>query len=166
MVIHILWDRLCYADLVWHRYFYCYLVRFLHLHGTDYTISLLSRKWPNRIYAPEPHLTSLKKWHIVADELYICSTRLQCDNHIKRNRKNSIYSSDNITCFVAHGCDEIAYPFPNSNDGTVEIWEWMINFIPHDVLDPTPLFFRITPVTYEATPQNHHKILHGWCVRT
>ena len=26
---------------------------------------------------------------------------------------------------------EINYPFPNFNDGTVEVWEWISNFIPH-----------------------------------
>ena len=27
--------------------------------------------------------------------------------------------------------DEIAYPFPNFNGATVEVWEWISNFIPH-----------------------------------
>ena len=27
--------------------------------------------------------------------------------------------------------DEIIYPFPNFNSGTVEVWEWISNFIPH-----------------------------------
>ena len=27
--------------------------------------------------------------------------------------------------------DEITYPFPNANGGTVEVWEWMSNFMPH-----------------------------------
>ena len=31
--------------------------------------------------------------------------------------------------------DEITYPFPNFNGATVEIWEWMINFIPHYIMD-------------------------------
>ena len=26
---------------------------------------------------------------------------------------------------------EITYPFPNFNGGTVEVWEWISNFIPH-----------------------------------
>ena len=26
--------------------------------------------------------------------------------------------------------DEITYPFPNFNSGTVEVWEWMNNFNP------------------------------------
>ena len=26
---------------------------------------------------------------------------------------------------------EITYPFPNTNGATVEVWEWIINFIPH-----------------------------------
>ena len=27
--------------------------------------------------------------------------------------------------------NEITYPFPNSNSVTVEVWEWISNFIPH-----------------------------------
>ena len=27
--------------------------------------------------------------------------------------------------------DEIAYPFPNFNGCTIEVWEWINNFIPH-----------------------------------
>ena len=27
--------------------------------------------------------------------------------------------------------DEIIYPFPNFNGCTVEVWEWISNFIPH-----------------------------------
>ena len=27
--------------------------------------------------------------------------------------------------------DEITYPFPNFNGATVEVWEWISNFIPH-----------------------------------
>ena len=26
--------------------------------------------------------------------------------------------------------DEITYPFPNFNGGTVEVWEWISNFMP------------------------------------
>ena len=27
--------------------------------------------------------------------------------------------------------DEIIFPFPNFNGATVEVWEWINNFIPH-----------------------------------
>ena len=27
--------------------------------------------------------------------------------------------------------DEITYPFPNFNDCTVEVWEWISNFVSH-----------------------------------
>ena len=27
--------------------------------------------------------------------------------------------------------DEITYPFPNFNSCTIEVWEWISNFIPH-----------------------------------
>ena len=29
---------------------------------------------------------------------------------------------------------EITYPFPNFNGSTVEVWEWMSNFIPRHVI--------------------------------
>ena len=28
-------------------------------------------------------------------------------------------------------CNEITYPFPNSHGRTVEVWEWIANFIQH-----------------------------------
>ena len=31
--------------------------------------------------------------------------------------------------------DEITYPFPNINGCTVEIWEWLIYFVPHFIMD-------------------------------
>ena len=31
--------------------------------------------------------------------------------------------------------DEITYVFPNFNDYTVEVWEWISNFIPHFMMD-------------------------------
>ena len=31
--------------------------------------------------------------------------------------------------------DEINYPFPILNDCTVEVWEWMNNFISHFIMD-------------------------------
>ena len=31
--------------------------------------------------------------------------------------------------------DGIIYPFPNFNGGTVEVWEWISNFIPHFIMD-------------------------------
>ena len=31
--------------------------------------------------------------------------------------------------------DEIDYPFPNFNGYTVEIWDWLSNFIPHFIID-------------------------------
>ena len=30
--------------------------------------------------------------------------------------------------------DEITYPFPNFNGCTVEVWEWIINFMPHIIM--------------------------------
>ena len=30
--------------------------------------------------------------------------------------------------------DKITYPFPKFNDGTVEVWEWISNFIPHFIM--------------------------------
>ena len=31
--------------------------------------------------------------------------------------------------------DGITYPFPNFNGATVEVWEWINNFIPHFIMD-------------------------------
>ena len=31
--------------------------------------------------------------------------------------------------------DEITYPFPNFNDRTVEVWEWISNVIPKFIAD-------------------------------
>ena len=31
--------------------------------------------------------------------------------------------------------DEITYPFPNFNGGTVEVCDWMIYFISHLIMD-------------------------------
>ena len=31
--------------------------------------------------------------------------------------------------------DEITYPFPNFNGFSVEVWEWIKNFIPHFIID-------------------------------
>ena len=36
-------------------------------------------------------------------------------------------------------CDEITYPFPNFNGATIEIWEWLSNFIP---------YFTVHMITY------------------
>ena len=30
--------------------------------------------------------------------------------------------------------DEITYPFPNFNDSTVEVWEWISDFIPRFIM--------------------------------
>ena len=35
----------------------------------------------------------------------------------------------NYICYELWG--EIAYPFPNFNVATVEVWEWISNFIPN-----------------------------------
>ena len=39
----------------------------------------------------------------------------------------SIYADMTITSKYEK---EITYPFPNSNDGVVDVWEWIINFLP------------------------------------
>ena len=31
--------------------------------------------------------------------------------------------------------DEITYPFPNFNGGTVVVWEWLSNLIPYFIMD-------------------------------
>ena len=39
----------------------------------------------------------------------------------------------NCTQYIMWG--EITYPFPNFNGATVEVWEWISNFIPHFIID-------------------------------
>ena len=48
--------------------------------------------------------------------LTLIPTRISNDTHIKVG-------------------DEITYPFPNVNGGTVEVWEWISNFILHFMMD-------------------------------
>ena len=31
--------------------------------------------------------------------------------------------------------DEITYSLPNFNGATVEVWEWISNFVPHIIMD-------------------------------
>ena len=40
-------------------------------------------------------------------------------------------------------CDELTYPFLNFNGCTVEVWEWIINLIPH---------FIMNVITYSCPP--------------
>ena len=39
--------------------------------------------------------------------------------------------------------DEITYPFPNFNGFTVEVWEWVSNFIQHFIMDVITYPYRI-----------------------
>ena len=53
--------------------------------------------------------------------------------------------------------NEITYPFPNFNGGTVEVWEWISNYIPRVIMDV------ITKAKYKYIPEikvrfNKHKI--------
>ena len=40
---------------------------------------------------------------------------------------------------------DITYPFPKFNSVTVEVWEWISNFIPHFIMDV---------ITYECCDQS------------
>ena len=48
------------------------------------------------------------------------------------NFKIPTWTSNQIPCRV---WDEITCPFPNFNGETVEVWEWINNFIPHITMD-------------------------------
>ena len=39
--------------------------------------------------------------------------------------------------------DEITYAFPNFNSATVEVWEWISNFIPHFIMDVISYLFML-----------------------
>ena len=43
---------------------------------------------------------------------------------------------------------EITYPFPNFNGATVEVWEWIYNFIPQFIMDVItyPCWIKVNPV--------------------
>ena len=40
--------------------------------------------------------------------------------------------------------NEIAYPFPNFNDCTIKVWEWIINFI-RSLLDIIHAGIKVNP---------------------
>ena len=47
---------------------------------------------------------------------------------------------------------EITYPFPNFNGCTVEVWEWISNFIPHYIMDViTYLCLKLIPVSKKGS---------------
>ena len=46
----------------------------------------------------------------------------------RRNREHCNYMPSKVW-------DEISYPFPNFNGTTMEVWEWIINFISHFTMD-------------------------------
>ena len=51
--------------------------------------------------------------------------------------------------------DEITYPFLNFNGGTVEVYEWISNFIPHIIMDV---------ITYMLGLKLNHVSKRGhWC---
>ena len=39
-------------------------------------------------------------------------------------------------------CDEITYLSPNFNGSTVEVWEWISDFIPHIIMDAIAYSYR------------------------
>ena len=47
----------------------------------------------------------------------------------------SINFNPNMAHMPSKVWDEITYPFPNFNVATVEVWEWINNFIPHFIMD-------------------------------
>ena len=53
---------------------------------------------------------------------------------------------------------EITYPFPNFNGCTLEVWEWISNFIPHIIMDV---------IIYPCSSQNVSSLLKSMptCIR-
>ena len=52
------------------------------------------------------------------------------------NRRNLLVTQDAIHFCLSYYIyynkwDEVTYPFPTYNDATVEVWEWIHNFVPH-----------------------------------
>ena len=60
--------------------------------------------------------------------------------------------------------DEITYPFPNFNGGTVEVWEWICNFIPHFIVYVItyPLWDYIKMERSSVRQQPHRDSLEDW----
>ena len=48
---------------------------------------------------------------------------------------------------------EITFPFPNFNGATVEVWEWISNFIPHLIMD---LIIHPFGIKVEMGPGGYH----------
>ena len=70
--------------------------------------------------------------------------------------------------------DEITYPFPNFNGATVEVWEWISNYIPHFMMMSLLIHAAIkvskgSHRNYDMAHTQHKKLfmLHGiYCMTT
>ena len=56
--------------------------------------------------------------------------------------------------------DEITYPFPNFNGCTVEVWEWIRNFISHLIMDVITYPWDVFNTCKETTKGNFLNMLH------
>ena len=56
----------------------------------------------------------------------VVASKIYSKHHARRWSVNKINNYKHHTLW-----DEITYPFPNFNSCTVEVWEWISNFIPH-----------------------------------
>ena len=54
--------------------------------------------------------------------------------------------------------DELTYPFPHFNDFTVEVWECMINFTPHFIMDVIiyPCCIKVKPYLQQGLLEFFH----------
>ena len=55
---------------------------------------------------------------------------------IRKGSHQVLYPNNVIETLIKYHdvWDEISYPFPNFNGSTVEVWEWISNFIPHFIV--------------------------------
>ena len=63
----------------------------------------------------------------------------------------SFNPSLNICCIHYEVWDEITYPFPNFNGCSVEVWEWISNFIPHLIVITYPCWDKCSRCKVKTT---------------
>ena len=78
------------------------------------------------------YVGQLNEVRYVGKAFFLNKQQALCDHSYWLN--TFIPNMDNIHMF-SKMWDEITYPFPNLNGRTVEVQEWISNFIPHFVMD-------------------------------
>ena len=101
---------------------YMWLAYFVVVHCDGLLLSTLS--WKRYIYSFECFAFS---WSFVFHILQYRYIDINWATFNSWINFNPAFIRNNMPCKVWY---EINYPFPNFNEYTVEVWEWIINFIP------------------------------------